>query len=249
MRRISRLCLFILANCIVALLLGCNADATPPRSSASFGITPPYLAADLTRVAITRITAPIATSTPQVFVPPIVTPPTPLASAAITREPGTPLATSNPIPPQPTMTPRVISAEELNGYKNSLGGYAFNHPSTWKGVEIKTDAYFDVLGKGRLEILVRPLEPGETLKALLEDSGPLRPPSSKNTDAMIAGEPALQQDILDANNVVAARTYRVLHGGYVYYLTLFLPEMSVPVSPSKTLSDFEQLIASFQFLH
>lgn len=224
MRYIRFWILFLLAICTIVLVLGCSAT-TPPRSSAPFAVTPPYLAVDLTRIAATRITAPLATSTPQEFIPPAATP---LLS---------------------TSTPRPILAEEPVGYRNALGGYAFNYPSTWKGMEIETDAYFDMPGKGKLEILVRPLEPGETLNALLDDSGPLRPPSSKDTDAMIAGEPALRQDILDATNIVTIRTYRVLHSGYVYYLTLFLPETSVPVSPSKTLSDFDQLIASFQFLH
>jgi len=126
MSYICRLIQFVTAICIVALVLGCSASATPPPSSAPFAVTPPYLAADLTRVAAARRTAPLTTSTP----------PAPAAVLQTARS-ETPSETApSPVAqdsssriPSPTLAPSSDSAFQV--FTDKQFGYEITVPRGW----------------------------------------------------------------------------------------------------------------------
>ncbi len=79
--------LFLLAICITALVSGCSANATPP-----------YLAADLTRAAATRVVTPLSTRTLQVPTSDVTSSPPSTASPVSSRVPSPTVATPNTSP-------------------------------------------------------------------------------------------------------------------------------------------------------
>lgn len=156
-------------------------------------------------------------------------------------------------PPAPTITPASATAtaaplQDLYGYVNKDGGYAFNYPTQWIGSAAGADANFQLPDNAKLEIIVRALQAGGTLETLADDTGPLTIPKSNLTNLMVGGEPAFQYDVLDESSEIIARTYRVLHAGRVYDLSLFAPLEAGAGSFSQSLQQFDQLMLDFQFL-
>ena len=152
----------------------------------------------------------------------------------------------------PSITPASATAivtptSELYGYVNDEGGYAFNYPAEWKGEASGTDAYFQLPNNAKLEIIVRDLQAGETFEPLADDTGPLTIPKSNLTNLTIVGESSIRYDVLDERSEIVARAYQVLHGGRVYYLTLFALLETGTASFSQSLEQFDQLMLDFQF--
>jgi len=158
---------------------------------------------------------------------------------------GTPLAGANHTPVVlETPTPVVT---EMFGYENPLGKYAFNYPTTWKGKVTGRDVYFQLPGNAKLEIIVQPAQPGETVDSF-DEEGPLTIPRANLTRLTIGGVPAVRYDVLNEHGEIIARTYRVLYGERTYNLTLLAPLTIETSSFAQALQQFDKLALDFQFL-
>lgn len=154
--------------------------------------------------------------------------------------------------PAPTITPAsatVTPTLDLYGYTNASGGYAFNYPTTWQGLESETDAHFLLPDDAKVQITIRTALLEDTLQTIVADAGPWLLPQSKISDATVGGEAALKEDFLNAENVVTGRAYHVIHNGKIYFIALFSsPELPLPPSFPETLTQFDQVVSSFYFI-
>jgi hypothetical protein len=251
MRHIRSWILFLLAICIIALVLGCSA-ATPPRSSAPFAITPPYLAADLTRIAITRATAPIATSTPQVFVAGVTSPPmppiTPILSGTVT--PVLPVRWLTPqTTPAPTITSIPPNTIEWANYTNVSGNYTLRYPATWSGVDIGADVGFETPEDFSIEITVDRAPPGMSAIDYARDPdwlGSSQVLSSTATET--GGENAIRLQVAEqGNKQMTAILYLAIHNNQVYLFALRGVTARSPEELATVVQLFDELVKSFRF--
>ncbi len=139
-------------------------------------------------------------------------------------------------------------AFQLYGYVNEEGGYAINYPSDWQGEEVGTDAYFELPNKARLEIIVRPLQAGETIGLLMEEQEPLSIPKSNLESLIVSGEPAIRYNILNSQGQIVARVYQILHAERVYCLTLSAPPDIDASAFSRALDQFDRILLDFFFV-
>jgi len=137
----------------------------------------------------------------------------------------------------------------LFGYINSSGGYAFDYPGSWQGLETGTDAHFQLPNGAKVQIAVRDAIPSDTLQTIAEDSGPIVLAQADISNTIVGGEPALKSDCRNGDNVVISRTYYVIHNGRIYYFSLFSSlDKPLPSNFTETLNEFDQMVSSLYFL-
>jgi hypothetical protein len=160
----------------------------------------------------------------------------------------------SPTPQSPPRTVTPVAAPTASplfyNYTNTLGGYAFNYPSNWRGKEIETRAYFYLPDQSKMEVNVRAAQANETLRSLTQaDEGPLPPPPAKTREIILASEMAVCQDVLNAAGDVTARMCYAIHNKRVYFIAVFSPpESPLAATFAVTLTQFELVLSSFQFL-
>ncbi len=187
--------------------------------------------------------------TRQLWLPEIGTSaPNSISSSSSSPTFSAPTLTSVPTNTAVAATETATPALQFYGYINEEGGYAINYPSDWRGEEIGTDAYFELPSKARLEIIVRPLQAGETIGLLMEEQEPLSIPKLNLESLIVSGEPAIRYDILNSEGQIVARVYQVLHAERVYSLTLSAPPDIDALAFSRALDQFDRIMLDFFFV-
>ena len=161
-----------------------------------------------------------------------------------------PTAASQP----PTMTPTVELTDPptatsgfLAGYTNTSGGYAFNYPTAWEGIELEADVQFETPGGGVVYVHVEPRPQGETPAEFSEASIEGLPYDVlESIETVIAGYPALCQQTAntDEDQIIALTCYfNADTRGYVLSLA-YLDELT-PDNLQRVQAQFMDLVASF----
>lgn len=147
----------------------------------------------------------------------------------------------------PTFTPPASIQTQI--YINTAGGYSLIYQTHWRGEQVDSDAKFILTDGSKIEVRVRVVPDGTTLRSLTQDSGPIPTPNSKITDTTVTNQPTIQEDLLNSQGKVTARLYYILRGNKVYTLSIFSnPEGPLTTSFIDTLAQFENVVKSFKFI-
>lgn len=165
-----------------------------------------------------------ASPTPFVtFVPPF----TPSLDVSLTQE-------TTPVPP-------------AFGYRNQMGKYQLNYPSSWQGVEIKGDVQFRTPRGAMVYVHV---ETGvDSLEQLVGQEGVLPYSAKESTEVAISAFPALCQTLIEPEKeqIAAVVCYVVAYGnGYI----LSVAELDILTEESRkaVIAEFMDMVASFQLI-
>lgn len=183
---------------------------------------------------------PLLTATPTLA-------PLPPTRVILSTQPGTetPITTRSPTTTVPFTS---TSADELFGYINTQGNYAFNYPSSWQGTETVSDVRF-IFDGVKCEVVVQSIRDGETLDTIRTTEGPIGSSLDNFLESSVGGVPALQQEIYNPSGELTGLLYHVLHGERYYALLIVAdPNQPLRTNFATLMSQFEAIIKSFRFI-
>lgn len=162
----------------------------------------------------------------------------------------TPSVTSvpSPIPSlDVSLTEETTPVPPAFGYRNLIGKYQFNYPSSWQGIEIKGDVQFRTPHGAMVYVHV---EAGiDSLEQLVGRETTLPYSAKESTEVAISSFPALCQTLIvsEREQIAAVVCYMVADGnGYI--LSIAELDTLAEESRKEVMAEFMDMVASFQVI-
>lgn len=214
-------CLGWILLTLVLSVAGCGTNVVSSSPTAPFAVTPPYLAGHLTRAAATRVFTTVL---------PRATMETPSVSPRSTVVQETPLPVT-----------------EMYGYQNKVGGYAFNYPKTWHGIETQSNVIFFLPSGGTVSVHTEPALAGQTLEEFAAEVRQFPPQDVLEIqEVTFGGVRALCQKVAHpGESRLLAFTCLVIHRDQRYSISLAGLDSLTDDQVTRNLNDMEHVLNSF----